>query len=57
MKTSDELAPAIQRALRSMRDGKAVLLDIDVEADGPPLSDGTWYQRHSIADIQRKARA
>jgi hypothetical protein len=40
-----------------MRDGRAVLLDIDVEADGPPLSDGKWYQRHSIADIQRKARA
>jgi thiamine pyrophosphate-dependent acetolactate synthase large subunit-like protein len=57
VKTSSELAPAIQRALRSMRDGRAVLLDIDVEADGPPLSDGKWYQRHSIADIQRKARA
>jgi benzoylformate decarboxylase len=57
VRTSGELAPALQRALRSMRDGKAALLDIDVEADGPPLSDGNWYQRHSIADIQRKARA
>jgi hypothetical protein len=39
-----------------MRDGKAVLMDIEVEEDGPSLSQPTWYQRHSIAEIQRKAR-
>ena len=56
MRTASELAPALQRCLRSMRDGKAVLLDIEVEEDGPSLREATWYQRHSIADIQRKTR-
>jgi hypothetical protein len=37
-----------------MRDGKAVVLDINVAIDGAPLREGTWYQRHSIADIRRK---
>ena len=57
VKTAGELVPALQRALHSMRDGKAVLMDIDVEEDGPSLSQPTWYQRHSIAEIQRKSRA
>jgi benzoylformate decarboxylase len=49
-----DLAPALQRCLRSMRDGKAVALDVDVEVDGAPLRQPTWYQRYSIADIRRK---
>jgi benzoylformate decarboxylase len=49
-----DLAPALQRCLRSMRDGKAVVLDVDVAVDGAPLSQPTWYQRYSIADIRRK---
>ena len=57
VRTSSELAPALQRSLNSMRDGKAVLLDIDVAADGPALRESTWYQRYSIAEIQRKARS
>ena len=57
VRTASELVPALERALRSMRDGKAVLLDIEVEEDGPSLTDATWYQRHSIAEIQRKSRA
>jgi benzoylformate decarboxylase len=57
VRSAAELAPALQRALNGMRDGKAVLLDIDVEADGPTLSDSTWYQRYSIAEIQRNNRA
>jgi thiamine pyrophosphate-dependent acetolactate synthase large subunit-like protein len=57
VRSAGELAPALQRALNSMRDGKAVLLDIDVEADGPTFSDSTWYQRYSIAEIQRNNRA
>jgi benzoylformate decarboxylase len=51
-----DLAPALQRCLRSMRDGKAVVLDVDVAVDGAPISQPTWYQRHSIADIRRKKR-
>ena len=49
-----DLAPALQRCLRRMRDGKAVVLDVDVAIDGAPLSQPTWYQRHSIAEIRRK---
>jgi thiamine pyrophosphate-dependent acetolactate synthase large subunit-like protein len=49
-----ELAPALQRALRSMRDGKAVVLDIKIKPDGAPLSEGTWFQRYSIAEIRKK---
>ena len=51
-----ELAPALQRSLSSMRDGKPVLLDIDVDKDSPALRDSTWYQRHSIAEIYRRNR-
>ena len=51
-----DLAPALQRCLRSMRDGKAVVLDVDVASDGAPLSQPAWYQRHSIADIRRNRR-
>jgi len=54
VKNAGDLGPALQRCLRSMRDGKAVVLDIDVEVDGAPLSQPTWYQRHSIADIRKK---
>jgi len=49
-----DLASALQRCLRSMRDGKAVVLDIDVAVDGAPISQPTWYQRHSIAEIRKK---
>ena len=35
-------------------DGKAVVLDIDIAPDGPALSQGTWYQRYSIAEIRKK---
>ncbi len=54
VKNAGDLAPALQRCLRSMRDGRAVVLDIDVAIDGAPLSQGTWYQRHSIAEIRKK---
>jgi thiamine pyrophosphate-dependent acetolactate synthase large subunit-like protein len=49
-----DLPAALQRSLKSMRDGKAVVLDVDIAPDGPVLSQGTWYQRHSIAEIRRK---
>jgi thiamine pyrophosphate-dependent acetolactate synthase large subunit-like protein len=54
VKSASELAPALQRSLKSMRDGKAVVLDIDIAPDGPALSQGTWYQRYSIAEIRKK---
>jgi thiamine pyrophosphate-dependent acetolactate synthase large subunit-like protein len=52
--TPADLAPALGRALRNMRDGKAVVLDVNAATDGPTLSRGTWYQRLSIAEIRRK---
>ena len=54
VKTPSDLAPALQRSLKSMRDGKAVVLDIDIAPDGPALSQGTWYQRYSIAEVRKK---
>jgi thiamine pyrophosphate-dependent acetolactate synthase large subunit-like protein len=54
VKNAGDLAPALQRCLTTMRDGKAVILDIDIAVDGAPLSQPAWYQRHSIADIRKK---
>jgi thiamine pyrophosphate-dependent acetolactate synthase large subunit-like protein len=54
VKTASELAPALQRCLHSMRDGKAALLDIAIAPDGPALSHPTWYQHYSLADIRKK---
>jgi thiamine pyrophosphate-dependent acetolactate synthase large subunit-like protein len=56
VKTPAELAPALQRSIRSMRDGKAVVLDIEIAPDGQPLSDANWYQRHSISEIRNGRR-
>jgi thiamine pyrophosphate-dependent acetolactate synthase large subunit-like protein len=54
VRNASDLAPALQRCLRSMRDGKAVVLDVDIAVDGAPISQPTWYQRHSIAEIRKK---
>ena len=56
VRTPSDLAPALQRAVRSMRDGRAVVLDIDIEPDGQQLSDSTWYQRYSIVDVGNNIR-
>lgn len=49
-----DLPSAMQRALRSMRDGKAFILDVNIAPDGQPLKQPTWYQRYSIADVRKK---
>ena len=54
VRTAAELPAAMQRSLRHMKDGKAVILDVEIAADGPVMSQDTWYQKHSIADIRRK---
>ena len=56
VKNASDLAPALQRSMRTMRDGKAVVMDIDVAIDGAPLSQGNWYQRYSIAEVRKKRR-
>jgi thiamine pyrophosphate-dependent acetolactate synthase large subunit-like protein len=54
VETAADLAPALKRAVANMRDGRAVLLDVNAAKDGPTLSGGTWYQKYSIADIRKK---
>jgi benzoylformate decarboxylase len=54
VRTASELPGALQRCLRHMRDGKAVVLDVAVAQDGIAMSQGTWYQRHSVAEIRKK---
>jgi benzoylformate decarboxylase len=54
VKTASEMPGALQRSLKTMRDGKAVVLDIEIAPDGPALSQPTWYQRYSLADVRRK---
>lgn len=54
VKAAADLPAGLQQCLKSMRDGKAVVLDIDIAPDGPVLSQSTWYQRYSIADIRKK---
>ena len=49
----NDLGPALQRAVRNMREGRAVLMDIEVKPDGI-LSESTWYPRHSVAEIRKK---
>jgi thiamine pyrophosphate-dependent acetolactate synthase large subunit-like protein len=57
VRTAGELAPALQRAVRTMRDGKAVVLDVEIATDGPEMTQETWYQKHSIADIRKRGTA
>lgn len=56
VRTPGELAPALRRSVASMRDGRAVVLDIDVAADGHPKTQSTWYQPYSLAEIGRRQR-
>jgi thiamine pyrophosphate-dependent acetolactate synthase large subunit-like protein len=52
--TASDLPGALQRCLRHMRDGKAVVLDVAIASDTAELSQETWYQRYSIAEIRKK---
>jgi benzoylformate decarboxylase len=57
VKSPGELAPALQRSIRQMRDGKPVVLDVQIARDGV-LSDSTWYSQLSIAELGgRKSRS
>ena len=44
-----DLGPALQRAVRQMRAGKPVVLDVEIARDGI-LSESAWYSRLSIAE-------
>jgi thiamine pyrophosphate-dependent acetolactate synthase large subunit-like protein len=46
-----DLAPALQRAIRKMREGKPVVLDVEVARDGIQ-QESTWYPQLSIAEMR-----
>ena len=48
-----DLAPALQRAIRQMREGKPFVLDVEMARNGI-LQENTWYPRLSIAEMRRK---
>lgn len=54
-KVSDpnQLASALQRAIKTMRDGRPFMLDLEVARDGI-FSESDWYPRHSIAELRKK---
>jgi thiamine pyrophosphate-dependent acetolactate synthase large subunit-like protein len=56
VRTPAELAPALRRSVASMRDGKAVVLDIDIAPDAQPMNQSSWYQPYSIVEAGRQQR-
>jgi thiamine pyrophosphate-dependent acetolactate synthase large subunit-like protein len=50
---SDQLRPAIQRALQTLRDGRPYLLDVR-EATFGIGSEVTWYQKFSLAETRER---
>jgi benzoylformate decarboxylase len=56
VRTPGELGPALKRSVASMRDGKAVVLDVEIATDTQPMSQGTWHQPYSIVEVGRQQR-
>ena len=52
---SEQLRPAIQRAIRTLRDGRPYLLDVRLQTFGVG-AEVSWYPKFSVAE-QRKRRA
>jgi thiamine pyrophosphate-dependent acetolactate synthase large subunit-like protein len=50
---SDQLRPAIQRAIKTLRDGRPYLLDVR-EATFGIGADVTWYQKFSLAETRER---
>lgn len=48
----NDLAAAIQRAVRTMRDGRPYMLDVEVGREGV-LAESTWHPGFSIAGLRR----
>ena len=49
----NELGPALQRAVKTMREGRPYLLDLEVERDGI-FSENTWHSDFSIAELGKE---
>jgi benzoylformate decarboxylase len=48
VQSTDELRPAIQRAIKTMRDGRPFLLDVRIQNTGVG-AELTWYPKYSLA--------
>jgi len=48
-----ELADALQRGVREMKEGRPFVLDVLSERVGF-LADSTWYPKYSVADMRSK---
>jgi benzoylformate decarboxylase len=49
----DELTAALKRALKSMKDGRPYLLDVEIARDGL-LAESTWHPDFSIAQTRNR---
>ena len=49
----DDLGPELQRAVKTMREGRPYLLDLEVERDGI-FSENTWRSPFSIAQLRNQ---
>jgi thiamine pyrophosphate-dependent acetolactate synthase large subunit-like protein len=50
---TDELAPAIQKGLQTLKEGRPFMLDVRTRTLGPG-SDFTWYPDFSVADLRTR---
>jgi benzoylformate decarboxylase len=50
---TDELAPAIQRGLQTLKEGRPFMLDVRTRTLGPG-ADITWYPDFSVADLRTR---
>ena len=48
-----ELKPALQRAIKTTREGRPYLLDVLVARTGL-AADSTWYPRFSVAESRKR---
>jgi hypothetical protein len=48
-----EIAPALARGIRELRDGRPFVIDVVAERVGL-LADSTWYPKYSIAERRTK---
>jgi thiamine pyrophosphate-dependent acetolactate synthase large subunit-like protein len=51
VRNSDELRPAIERAIRTLRDGRPYMLDVRIERFGVGAN-ATWYPKYSLAQTR-----
>ena len=55
MKTPADLSSGLQRALRTMKDGRPYVLDVEVAPDSI-MGDSTWHPNFSIAQLGKRRK-